>query len=201
MAARGAELLLGVSGVGYFFLGSDDEEAQAQFLALWALVAVGYVVIGAVAVRRLRAMPVDVDPPWSTVRGALGRRVSFLLTVAASLTGVSAALTVLADTGDDDFSPLVRAMGVLAMICAWTLLHSGYARFYSFWPDWRFPSCPRPGPIEFLYFSFTVGVSFASSDVEVHGRALRWHVLVHSVISFFYNAIVLAVAVSIITGG
>jgi uncharacterized membrane protein len=43
-------------------------------------------------------------------------------------------------------------------------------------------------------------VSFASSDVEVHGRALRWHVLVHSVISFFYNAVVLAVAVSVITG-
>ena len=31
-------------------------------------------------------------------------------------------------------------------------------------------------------------------------RQLRWHVMVHSVVAFFYNAIVLAVAVGIITG-
>jgi uncharacterized membrane protein len=33
----------------------------------------------------------------------------------------------------------------------------------------------------------------------VQSRPLRWHVMVHSVLSFLYNAIVLAVAVGIIT--
>jgi uncharacterized membrane protein len=76
----------------------------------------------------------------------------------------------------------------------------GYLRSYSHWTDWRFPDCPHPALVDFLYFSFTVGVSFAVSDVEVRSRALRWHVMVHSILSFFYNAIVLAVAINIITG-
>ncbi|HEY6594740.1 MAG TPA: DUF1345 domain-containing protein [Asanoa sp.] len=46
----------------------------------------------------------------------------------------------------------------------------------------------------------TIGVSFATSDVEVRSRVLRWHVMVHSVLGFFYNAVVLAVAIGVVTG-
>jgi uncharacterized membrane protein len=30
--------------------------------------------------------------------------------------------------------------------------------------------------------------------------AMRWHVMVHSVLSFFYNAVVLAAAIGFLTG-
>ncbi len=199
--ARGVELILGISGVGYFFLGSEEVRAQAVFLAGWGLLAFCYLAVGIFVVRRLRkadpAVPLPAGGGWMS--GAFGRRLGFLLSMAASFTGLNAALSVLADPDDDEFGSLVRGMGVLAMVCAWGLLHAGYARFYSHFTQWRFPSCPHPNPIDFLYFAFTVGVSFAASDVEVHGRGLRWHVMVHSVLSFFYNAIVLAVAVGIIT--
>jgi uncharacterized membrane protein len=36
--------------------------------------------------------------------------------------------------------------------------------------------------------------------VSVTSQAMRWHVMVHSVLSFFYNAVVLAVAIGILTG-
>ncbi len=200
--ARGIELILGVSGLSYFFFGSEDDKWQAGFLATWSFIAFGYIVVGTWVVRRLRNTdPNQPQPPrsgWDHTK--FGRRLGFLLTVAASITGLNAALSVLADHDDDTVGSLLSGLGVLAMICAWVLLHAGYARFYSFWTEFRFPSCPYPGPTDFLYFAFTVGVSFAASDVEVQGRVLRWHVMVHAVISFFYNAVVLAVAVGIITG-
>jgi hypothetical protein len=201
--ARGVELLLGVSGLSYFFLSGEDANFEVGFLAIWSFVAFTYIFVGTLVVRRWRKTdPNEPMPPTPGWKGsAFNRRLGFLLTVAASLTGMNAALSVLADRDDDIIGAVVPGLGVLAMVSAWALLHSGYARFYSYWSEWKFPSCPHPGPTEFLYFAFTVGVSFAASDVEVRNRILRWHVMVHSVISFFYNAIVLAVAVGIITGG
>ena len=44
------------------------------------------------------------------------------------------------------------------------------------------------------------GCAFATSDVTVTARRLRWTVTVHSVLAFFYNAVVMAVAFKILTG-
>jgi uncharacterized membrane protein len=148
--------------------------------------------------QRLEDVPVLVsDRVWRS--GLTSRKFSFLFTVAASLTGLSAALDVLADHNDSEYASLITGLGVVVVICAWLLLHLGYARFYAQWRDLRFPGTPEPRLVDFLYFSFTVGVSFAASDVEVMTRRMRWHVTVHSITSFFYNAIVLAVAVGVIT--
>jgi uncharacterized membrane protein len=153
-------------------------------------------VIGGIVTRRARR------PGHRPAAPIAGRRFSFLLTAAASVTGLAAALDVLgSNTYGDEFGPIITGFGVVAMMCAWLLLHTGYARFYATWrEDLRFPRTDDPGIVDFLYFAVTVGVSFAASDVEVGSRPLRWHVMVHSVLSFFYNAIVLAVAVGVITG-
>jgi uncharacterized membrane protein len=200
LLARGVELILALSGLAFTVFASEDEPGQAAFLGAWGAVAALYLLVGGLRVRRLRL--VEPAEPTGPPRGTAQRRIGFLMTVAASLTGLGAALDVLSAGGgdDDEYGVLVRGLGVIVMGCAWMLLHAGYARFYAHWTEWRFPGTQRPGLVDFLYFSFTVGVSFATSDVEVRSRALRWHVMVHSVVSFFYNAIVLAIAVGIVTG-
>jgi hypothetical protein len=202
IVARTVEAVLAISGLGYTIFGSEKDTDEALFLALWTLVAMLYLIVGGIRVRRQRFAPQDQPgppaPSWS--RALLGRRFSFFFTVAASLTGLGAALSVIAADENSDVGGVISSLGVLTTICAWLLLSLGYARFYAQWTDWRFPACPYPQLVDFLYFSMTVGVSFAASDVEVRSRVLRWHVMVHSVISFFYNAIVLAVAINIILG-
>jgi uncharacterized membrane protein len=188
------EIVLAATGLGYTVLAGESAAAQSAFLSLWGLLAVTYLVVGGRRVRRQRQQ----DTPMA--RGPGRRRFSFFLTVAASLTGLGAATNVLT-TEDTEYSDLVTGLGVIVMISAWMLLQVGYARYYSQWAtDLRFPETPDPQLVDYLYFAFTVGVSFAASDVEVCSRQLRWHVLVHSVISFLYNAVVIATAVSIITG-
>ncbi|HEX6681438.1 MAG TPA: DUF1345 domain-containing protein [Candidatus Limnocylindrales bacterium] len=199
MAARATELVLAGYGLGFTILGNETEKQQAQFLATWGALAICYLVIGGRHARRLRTADGPEDSATADASSVTGRRLGFLLSAAASLTGLGAALDVLSASGED-YGELVHGLGVIVMVCAWLLLHAGYARFYAHWDKWRFPGTSHPGLVDFLYFSFTIGVSFAASDVEVQSRALRWHVMVHAIISFFYNAIVLAVAVSIITG-
>jgi uncharacterized membrane protein len=164
------------------------------FLLGWVTVAICYLVVGGIIARRSRV------PGTRRVEILTGRRFTVLLTVAASLTGLTASLDVLSSARYADLGPVVTGLGVTAMICAWMLLHSGYARFYATWrDDLHFPGTGDPGIVDYLYFAVTVGVSFAASDVEVRSRPLRWHVTVHSVVSFFYNTVVLAIAVGVIT--
>jgi hypothetical protein len=194
------EVALALTGLWFTLFGPEAEKPVAEFLGLWGLVATTYLIVGGRRVRRRAFAGVDALPPrlprWSTVFA--GRRFSFLLTIGASLTGLSAALDALHGP-DGERRGAITGLSAWVMICAWLLLSVGYARFYSQWTQWRFPKTENPQLSDFLYFSTTVAVSFAASDVEVQSQRLRWHVMVHSVISFFYNAIVLAVAISIIT--
>lgn len=192
---RAVEIVLAVSGLSYSILFDETQTTEAWFLFGWGALAATYLFIGWIRVRRQRTEDVPVPERTPGVR-----RFSIFFTVAASVTGLGAALAVIANKDSGEVGTVVTGLGVVVVICAWLLLHVGYARFYAQWTDLRFPGTPEPQLADFLYFSFTVGVSFAANDVEVRSRPLRWSVMVHSVVSFLYNAAVLAVAVGIITG-
>jgi uncharacterized membrane protein len=201
------EGILAVSGLYYTLFGSDQDAEQAGFLLCWDALALAYLIVGTIRIRRLAKREPQVDmalPRWSAA--LYGRRFGFLITVSASLTGLGAALDVLTGSNPSDLRTVVNGLAVLAVACAFILLQVGYAHFYQAWdrspegPGLRFPRTEHPDTVDYLYFAVNLGVSFAVSDVEVFRRPLRWHVMVHSVVSFFYNAVVLAIAIGFITG-
>ena len=55
-----------------------------------------------------------------------------------------------------------------------------------------------PADVDFAYFSFTVGMCFQVSDVTVCTMACRRAVLLHAIISFVYNTMILAIALNIV---
>jgi uncharacterized membrane protein len=63
----------------------------------------------------------------------------------------------------------------------------------------EFPGDREPGMLDFTYFSFTVGTSFAASDVKVTSRRSRGVVLGHTILSFAYNTVLIAVVINVIT--
>ena len=63
-------------------------------------------------------------------------------------------------------------------------------------PGMVFPGKGEPDAWDFLYASFTIGMTAQVSDVVLETRALRQAVLVHAVASFFYNTCILALAVN-----
>ena len=61
-----------------------------------------------------------------------------------------------------------------------------------------FPGDERPDGSAFMYFSYTVGTSVATSDTKVDSNAMRRRVGVHLVFSHLYNTIILAAAVNVV---
>ncbi|MGH3398859.1 MAG: DUF1345 domain-containing protein [Streptosporangiaceae bacterium] len=195
-----------------FIVIAVGERSHARYLAVWDVVAAIYVVLGMLAIRRRRgqrATPIgrhDVGP-W--LRPLCGARLEFATILGASLAGLSSAVTVLYyATGKID---ALQGVGALAIVFAWILLHAGDGRFYAVYYEslargrgapLAFPRDDHPTVVDFFYFSFsfsfTLGTSFAVSDVAVVTPSMRWHVMMHSVLSFFYNAAVLALAVGIL---
>lgn len=100
----------------------------------------------------------------------------------------------------------------LTVVASWTIAHTTFALHYAhhFYGDGpapgpaddrgglAFPGEELPDYWDFLYFSFVVGMTCQVSDVQVTTRAMRRLTLLHGVISFFFNTVILALAVNLL---
>jgi uncharacterized membrane protein len=57
------------------------------------------------------------------------------------------------------------------------------------------PHCPDYG--DFIYFALTIGMAFATSDVEICRPDIRRTATLHSAVAFFYNLVVLAFTINV----
>jgi uncharacterized membrane protein len=63
-----------------------------------------------------------------------------------------------------------------------------------------FPGEQTPTYGDFLYFSFTIGMTFQVSDVQIADSDIRRVVLVHGAGAFFYTAGILALTINLVAG-
>lgn len=59
---------------------------------------------------------------------------------------------------------------------------------------------PGPDYLDFAYFALTIGMAFATSDITLPSRTFRRTALIHAIIAFFYNLIVLAFTINVTAG-
>lgn len=110
------------------------------------------------------------------------------------------------------------ALGTSALLLGWLTLHSMLAFHYAYEyyetdeaspPDEKgrhrhigglvFPEGGEaPDGLSFLYFSFVVAMTAQVSDVEVNSNCMRRLVLLHGLLSYFFNTVIVAVAVNIV---
>ena len=104
-----------------------------------------------------------------------------------------------------DTLPLVLA--AIGAPLGWCVLHTvmafHYANVHYFedpdcedGKDLDFPGRGDPGPWDFLYYSFVVGMTAQVSDVQVRTTVMRRLTLFHGVVSFFFNTVFIAMAVN-----
>ena len=132
-----------------------------------------------------------------------GRAALTVIVLASSLVALGSATIVArkAHAAHSDESLTLIVASLVAVLCAWFLTHSvytlRYARlFYQVDEDGPgglvFPGKEPPDDLDFAYFSFTIGVAFATSDVKIEGRRMRRTVLGHTVTAFAFNTLILA---------
>jgi uncharacterized membrane protein len=101
-------------------------------------------------------------------------------------------------------------LSVSTIFLSWLLIHTVFAVYYAheFHSESRagarglggglkFPDDSKPDYLDFLYFSFVVGTTAQTSDVDVTSRAMRRVVMLHGILSFFFNTAVIALAVNL----
>lgn len=133
-----------------------------------------------------------------------------LITLAAIGLSIGSIFALLAQPGSPDPLPLVLAIASVPL--GWLTLHTiaafHYAHLYYAPADiapeegkdvggLAFPQTDEPTGWDFLYYSFVVGMTAQVSDVDVLTSSMRRLTLAHSVVSFFYNTVILALAVNL----
>jgi uncharacterized membrane protein len=108
-------------------------------------------------------------------------------------------------------APLLLALTVASVPLGWFTLHTlaafHYAHlYYAKEADGgdpgdagglAFPATKEPATWDFLYFSFVVGMTAQVSDVQVLSTAMRRLTLAHGVTAFFFNTVLVALAVNV----
>ena len=65
----------------------------------------------------------------------------------------------------------------------------------------KFSGTGNPDYSDFVYFAFTLGMTFQTSDTAVETRHMRQIVTVHSLLAFVFNIGVLAFTINVLGGG
>lgn len=103
-------------------------------------------------------------------------------------------------------------LSLMSLICSWLMIHTVYAFHYahSYYQQEKndkiagagldFPGDLDPDYMDFLYYSFVVGMTCQVSDVQVTSRQMRSLTLFHSVLSFAFNMLVLALSINVVAG-
>src|ERR1700753_1035504 len=106
--ARVADLGLIALGIGFTIL-SETARTDLAYLIGWDALAVVYLTIGFVAVRRRREQPDLVQPTGNLFQQRLtGARLSFGFTIAASVVGMGSADSVLTNGGEGTYWDTLR---------------------------------------------------------------------------------------------
>lgn len=149
------------------------------------------------------------NPQETAARAALedpGREAVWAIALAMSLINLVGAIVVfrLSDSLHHETVLFWTLLSSLAVALSWALTHTSFALRYAHQhyesadPGFGFPGQQAPDDMDFAYFAFTIGMCFQVSDVSILKSNIRRTVLGHSLISFVYNTIVVALTLNLV---
>lgn len=114
----------------------------------------------------------------------------------------------MADTPNAPAIALVIGTLAIAWLFSNTVYALHYAHLYYGRPDGRrsdaggieFPDTKEPDYWDFLYFAWTLGMTFQTSDVAINGRHVRKVATFHCLAAFVFNLGVLAFTINTLGG-
>jgi uncharacterized membrane protein len=98
-------------------------------------------------------------------------------------------------------------LSIVSVGIAWLVTHTAFTLRYAhlYYREDRegiggleFPGGARPNYFDFAYFAFTIGMCFQTSDVCISSSQLRRAALLHALVSFAYNTLILALVLNLV---
>jgi uncharacterized membrane protein len=183
---------------------------HTRLLIAWNASALTYLILAWLAVGRADTGMTRVHAQLYDQTG----RVIFLLVVVASSASIIAIGFIVGDARQLPYPERAAhlSLAILALLLSWLLIQTLFAFHYARWYYWRehpskdhirglrFPGEKEPDYLDFAYYSFVVGMTSQVSDVAVVARHMRRLTLIHGVLSFVFNIVILAMSINIIGG-
>lgn len=129
------------------------------------------------------------------------------------LTGIVMTVLLIAITAEavgHNPQPMTKVLIITTLALAWLFTNVIYALHYAhlayLHPDtgcigFEFPRTSYPVYWDFIYFSFTCGMAFATSDVIVTTTRIRRIVAIHCLAAFAFNIGVIAFTINLLASG
>ncbi len=144
------------------------------------------------------------------------RIIIFLFVLGASLVSLVAIVFLLKSTkghSKTDFNEHI-ILAISAVVVSWWLVHTIFTLLYAhLYYDTdtdagetktigglEFPGNEEPDYLDFVYFSFVIGMTFQVSDIEISSRYIRRFAILHALMSFAFNTAILALSINVISG-
>ena len=206
-------LLIGLASYALLFV-LTNVSWRLRFITAWdigvsaALVAL-YIGLRASPAEAMKRNALRQDAgKWAVLVLALVATTTSLVVIAAEMPLVKSA---------GNFEQVARVIFVVfTIVLSWAFMHTVFALRYAhdYYLDLDlslptpnaesrrlvFPGCKGPSYGDFLYFSFTIGMTFQVSDVQITDAEIRRVALLHGATSFFYSTGILALTINLVAG-
>jgi uncharacterized membrane protein len=126
------------------------------------------------------------------------------------LTALSIAAVVMGALASELHAASVKSLTDVALACttillAWLFVAVMFAQqyahqFYLVPGQLAFPGTPTPDYWDFTYFALVINMCCQTSDVTVNSGSMRKLVMLHSMVAFFFNVIIIAITVNVVAG-
>jgi len=140
------------------------------------------------------------------------RTVVFFINIVAILGSLMGTLLLLSNKSGWLLSKGMETfIYLVGVTLSWFLLHTTftyrYAHLYygdrntgskDFAGGLEVPGEKFPDYMDFAYFSFVIGMTFQVSDIQVTSRHFRRMVLLHGLLSFLFNTVIVALTINVV---
>ncbi|MDR3715029.1 MAG: DUF1345 domain-containing protein [Puia sp.] len=192
----------------FLLLLPENMEAITRLMISWDLF--GLLMIGMSAItfftmkpRQIRLLARIQDPK---------RIFVFVILLVTTLCSLLAIMILLGKKGEWILGKkLETVIYLFGVTCSWFLLHTMFTYRYAHLYYGDHPNNPEtnvagleipqelhPDYMDFAYFSFVIGMTFQVSDIQIVSRPMRRLALLHGLLSFLFNTVVVALTINAI---
>jgi uncharacterized membrane protein len=198
-------------GAVTFFFTRHNPSVPAITLIVWISIAASIIIMDWIVI--LAAHPKDIRKIASLEDSS--RVMIFVFVMAASLVSLVAMYLLLKSSKgqSDDIVAGYIILAMAAVIISWWLVHTVFTMRYAhlFYTTDKSKKTPlgglefpgnekEPDYLDFVYFSFVVGMTFQVSDVEISSKQIRRLCWAHGLIAFAFNTAIVALSINVISG-
>jgi uncharacterized membrane protein len=196
---RSPSLVVGaLVGVAVGFASAGAFGALDAGLIGWCAGALAYMIVSAFTLSEFDAQAVRAPDAAADE----GRVAVLWVSLAAAILALVAVLVDLADaevslskTGD-------VVIALLAIVVTWFFIQIAFAHHYAHELSMdrirlAFAGSEKPGFWDLMYVALMIGITYQSSDVATSSGALRKLLIAHSLMSFVFNTVILALVINL----